>query len=717
MSIFRQLWLAVILVTLASFSAGFAVSLLSTQSYLEQQLHQKNVETANALAHSISRLGKDPATVGLQIDAFFNSGQYETISITSPDGKVITERVAGPIETNVPDWFADLLPINAAAGLAQIADSWISFGVIKVVGSIRLAEQALWEQTLTLLTWFLAAGILSGLIGMLMLQRINKPLAAMVAQSEAVTERHFLTISEPKIAELRIIARAMNDMVRRLHNRTLEEALRLEAFQQQINHDPISGLSTREYFMRRFGELLAVDEARPEAASQDLPPTQGDDGAAPANPQAIGAEAIGAGSGAPGAGRANAAMGEEVGVAEGERVISAATKGIIPLTANHAPAGVLFLIRLHGLEKINHKLGYRQANSLLRQIGNLVSGIAGERGGEASGHLAARLNGSDFALIAPHIEDTTEFATRLMRELAALSSRLGCDSINLYHIGAVHYQRGDKLGELLAHADSALATAEQTGVNAWHISNPPPRVAAAPGADNWRDILGEAFAEDRVKLVLYPVMGIAGTVPAPLHQEALVRLQAEPGGGWLDASDFIPVAVRLNLTGPLDLVVARHALQVLESSTSDLGINLCIESVANRDDRDKLAELLRRRPELCPRLWIEVPEQGAFANIEALRDFCQVFRELGCRTGIEHFGHHQAEFGQLTGLGLHYLKVDANFVHGINRNKSNQKLLRRLCGLAKANGMTVIAGGVETEAEIKTLTKLGFKGFTGPGVK
>ena len=103
MSLFRQLWLTIILVTLISFSGSFAVSLLSTRSYLEQQLHRKNVDSANSLAHSISRLSKDPATVGLQIDAFFNSGQYETISITAPDGTVITERVAGPVETHVPN--------------------------------------------------------------------------------------------------------------------------------------------------------------------------------------------------------------------------------------------------------------------------------------------------------------------------------------------------------------------------------------------------------------------------------------------------------------------------------------------------------------------------------------------------------------------------------------------------------------------------------------
>jgi EAL domain-containing protein (putative c-di-GMP-specific phosphodiesterase class I) len=370
---------------------------------------------------------------------------------------------------------------------------------------------------------------------------------------------------------------------------------------------------------------------------------------------------------------------------------------------------------LHGLEKINQKLGYRQANHLLRQIGDLVSRIAGEGGSEASGHLAARLNGSDFALLAPRIEDTAGFAARLIGELGALSSQLGCDTTNLYHIGVVYYQPGDKLGELLARADAALATAQRAGVNAWHVSNPPP-TNTAPELDisNWRDIFREAFARDRFKLVLYPVTGPDGSV---LHQEAFVRMQAQADAAWLEASDFISIAERLNLAGALDLTVIRHALEVLKSSTHDLGINVCIGSAANTDDRDKLLELLRPHPELCRRLWLEVPEQGAFANIDALRDFCQVLRELGCRTGIEHFGHHQDEFGKLTGRGLHYLKVDGSFVHRINVNKSNQKFLRRLCNLGKGNGMTVIASGVETEAEVKTLVKLGFKGFTGPGVK
>ena len=253
MSLFRQLWLTVILVTLISFSGSFAVSLLSTRSYLEQQLHRKNVDSANSLAHSISRLSKDPATVGLQIDGFFNSGQYETISITAPDGTVITERVAGPLQTTVPDWFVDLLPISAPSRTGSNPRQLDAFRRDQGREQHRPCPSGAMGTNGNAVDLVSGGRHFCGFIGILILQRVNKPLGAMVTQAEAITERRFLTISEPRIAEFRSIARAMNDMMRRLHNRTLEEAFRLEGFQQQINHDPITGLANREYFMSRFG--------------------------------------------------------------------------------------------------------------------------------------------------------------------------------------------------------------------------------------------------------------------------------------------------------------------------------------------------------------------------------------------------------------------------------------------------------------------------------
>jgi EAL domain-containing protein (putative c-di-GMP-specific phosphodiesterase class I)/GGDEF domain-containing protein len=706
MSLLRQLRLTVILVTLASFTGSFAISLLSARSYLEQQLHSKNIDSANSLAHSISQLSKDAVTISLQIGALFDSGQYETISITSPDGRVIAERMRDRKASTVPEWFIDLFPISAEAGIAQISDGWMHFGVIKVAANAQFAHQALWDQMETLLIWFLAAGIFCGLIGILILQRIKKPLAAMVEQAEAITERRFLTISNSRIPELRIIAHATNDMIRRLHNRAIEEASRMEGLRKLINYDPVTGLANRAHFMNRFLEILDGKEGEGAQDGNGKDTASGKDSEDMASSQS--AEDV-----------ALIHEGEDTGPGDNDRDTppNENDKDFGAITKTKRAQGVLFLVRINNLEEINQKLGRDGTNNLLREVGRLIGNIAGRAyDSAASDPLAARLNGSDFVLVIPDIDDAGQIANQLAMELAVLSSKIDREITDLYHIGAVRYQSGDKLGELLGNADVALTTAERTGINAWHIIAAQPDQLPAPVVNigDWRNIFSDALAEDRFKLVLYPVVGPTG---APLHQEAFVRMQAQHDGGWLDASDFVNIAARLNLTGPLDLAVIRHGLETLQSSTGELAINLSIETIADWDFRNKLAELLRQYPNLCQRLWVEVPEYGAFRKFEAFRDFCHTFKELGCRIGIEHFGHHFAELRELTGLGLDYIKVDASFVHGIHHNRNNQKFLKGLCRRAHSICIIAIAGGVQTEAERKALIKLGFDGVTGPAVK
>ncbi|MDQ3186056.1 MAG: EAL domain-containing protein, partial [Pseudomonadota bacterium] len=375
-----------------------------------------------------------------------------------------------------------------------------------------------------------------------------------------------------------------------------------------------------------------------------------------------------------------------------------------------ALSGILLIIRLNDLAKINRKFDRTVTNDLLSQVGVLIDKIAGE----TSDRLAARLNGSDFALIIPDVDDASEFACQLTTEVTALLPQSGDEVTGFCHIGAIRYQRGDKLDELLAKADAALAAAKELGTDAWHAVAMQSDPAIDTNARSWRNNFTDAVSEGRLKLVLFPVIDRTG---APLHQEAVVRLQAQRDGDWLAAGDFIAKAARLNLTSSLDLSVIRLAIELVRSQSGELAVNLSAETMADRDCRDSLAQLLRQNPELCRRLWIEVPEFGAFHKFEAFRDFCHTFKELGCRTGLEHFGHHFGEIQKLTDLGLDYLKVDASFVYGIDQNKGQQKFLKGLCGLAHSVGIMVIAIGVQTEHEQKTLIKLGFDGVTGPAVK
>ena len=113
---------------------------------------------------------------------------------------------------------------------------------------------------------------------------------------------------------------------------------------------------------------------------------------------------------------------------------------------------------------------------------------------------------------------------------------------------------------------------------------------------------------------------------------------------------------------------------------------------------------------------MEVPEAGAYQNLEGFRHICQLLSPLNCRVGIEHVGHRLSKMEQLHDLGLDYVKIDTAFVRDINTDESNQTLLRSLCTIVHSIGLMAIAEGVRNQDEWDTLKGLGVDGATGPAV-
>ena len=208
MSLFWQLRLTILLITLISFTGSLVIGLFASQGYLEQQLHRKNIDSADSLAYSISHLNTDPAIIDVQVAALFDSGQSERIAVSSLEGVVISERTQEAEETGIPDWFVGLYPISVQPATAQISDAWMHYGMVSVAGNTRFGHQVLWDQAESLLLWLLVGSIGCALAGMLILLRVNRPLGAMMEQAHAIMDRNFLTISEPHVSELRSIARA-----------------------------------------------------------------------------------------------------------------------------------------------------------------------------------------------------------------------------------------------------------------------------------------------------------------------------------------------------------------------------------------------------------------------------------------------------------------------------------------------------------------------------
>lgn len=636
MSLIRQLWLAVFTSTLIAFAGSFLLSMLTARHYLEQQLATKNADNAASLALAMSQLPKDPVTIELQLAALTDNGQYASVRLLDPSGGVLSERGSPTPPQNAPVWFASLFPIGSPPGEALVSDGWKQFARIQLVSHSRFAQEELWNGCLRLLAGFAVGGLALGLVGMALLHFIRRPLAAVVDQAEAISRRRFVTIAEPRVPELRSLARAMNAMVERLQTLFAEEAQRLELLWREANFDSLSGLANRSFFMNQLETALNSD---------DLP-----------------------------------------------------------------SQGQLFILRLADLSGINRRHGRETTDRLLEMTGAALRRLA-------NAHPAAipgRLNGADFGLLLPGHNDAAPTAEILLATIADIDgAHLGADRL-IAHVASGAYRHGESANALLARIDAALAAAEGMSSSAWREVETVGQTAPPVSQTEWKRLLDDALESGQLHLAEFPVAD--SRQRCLLHRECPLRLRDGEDGEWLNAGAFMPVAVRLAMTSALDLAAVRMALKSLADGQTDLAINLAAESIADASFLRVLENLLAAQAEACPRLWLEVPECGAFRHFDVFRDFCERMRALGCRVGIEHFGRQLSDIGRLHDIGLDYLKVDGSFIRQIDVQPGNQAFLKGLCGIAHNIGLLVIAEDVQTAEALTMLPTLGFDGATGPAV-
>lgn len=633
MSMYRQLWIALIIGTLLALAGGLLANTLSARSYLQTQLEMKNIDNATVLAQSLGQRALDPVELELAIAALFDSGHYDAITLVDPRGKKLAERRAAPEQSGVPGWFTALLPIRAAPGTAHISSGWKQVGTVTIVSRSQFAYQTLWRSTLQMIAALAISGLIAGYLATLILRRLKRPLDAVVEQARAIAERRFVTTPESNVPELRQLTSAMNSTVELLKSMFADEAERIEAIRREANTDALTGLANRHHFMEQMRETLALE-----------------DGA----------------------------------------------------------QGSLILLRLSRLADLNRQLGHKATDTMLAAIGAQFEAQV-----QQHGHgFAARLNGSDFALVLRGAEPHAAARQLLDGVSGEITARSGSEVPVYVGIGKIQY--GLNLGALLSQVDTALAAAEAQGVSTVR-EELPLNIAEAPrSAEEWARLILRSLEQRWVRLDSFPVADASGKV---VHRESALRLMF--GGEWFPAGRFLPLAERLGLTARLDLIAVTLGLDELarEPALPGLAVNLSARSIQDEPFRQQLLELVAARPSLAGRLWLEVPENGVFAQLDAFRVFCDAMRASGCKLGVEHFGRHFKQIGLVHDMALHYVKVDGSFVRDVNANAGNQMFLKGLNNIAHKMGLQVFAEGVTEVAELEALPALGFDGATGPAVK
>lgn len=635
MSLYKQLWLAVIVLLTVVFGASLVVSSLAARGYLEQQLSIKDAENANMLAMLLSQQGGDRARQEQTLSEQFNTGFYNLIELTDTAEEPVIRLEDEKQISGAPGWFVKLLPIQVNAGAAgvNVDGEWV--GTVTIRSHPGFAYHQLWQGARRLALLFLAAIVVAGTLGTYLLKIILKPLEDLAQQAKAIGERRFVSIDTPRVPEFGKVVTSMNRLADNVRQMLVQEGSKLEKMQRDARTDKVTGLINREPFMQSLAGALQSNDANAK--------------------------------------------------------------------------GSLGLVRIRGLAQLNQVYGRKAIDAMLKDVGTTLSRFAMQH----SGWAIARLNGSDFAVIAPRDLTAAESIGSVRDVLREVLHNHSMPEDLKLPAAATVYNSADTIPELMTRLDGALLAADKEGAAAISVTQrgdiqmKPVREQM----DEWRKIFEQAFRENAFSLASYPLVGLEGEV---LHLESPVRLR------WKDeelaAGEFLPWINRLELAGELDKRVVALALRKIEATGTPTCVNLSARSLLEPAFFGWLSERLSSHQKIAGGLWLELPEAVVFRHLDRFRQLVSRSREYGSKVGIEHVGHQLAELSQLHDVGVDYLKIDSAFVLGIDSKAANQTIIRTLCTVSHAIGLKVFAEGVQTPDEWAALRELGADGATGPGI-
>ncbi len=274
MSLLKQLWLSVFVVILIVLAGSFVLMTASTINYLQAQLYQKNIDSANNLALTLSSNTFNPVLAEVQISSQFDTGFYQSIELTAPNGGTIIGKYNESHSTKVPGWFSKLIPILPPPGLANVNNGWMQVGVLSVQSDSDFAYTELWYNSLRLLVYFILAALLSGFLGFILLRRLIKPLDAVVTQAKAISDRRFITIAEPSTLEFKQLVASMNILSKRVKAMLVQDAEQLRGRHADNAQDSMTQLLGRDATLAQIHAHLRRDD---ETASGCIVLTRIDD--------------------------------------------------------------------------------------------------------------------------------------------------------------------------------------------------------------------------------------------------------------------------------------------------------------------------------------------------------------------------------------------------------------------------------------------------------
>jgi predicted signal transduction protein with EAL and GGDEF domain len=189
--------------------------------------------------------------------------------------------------------------------------------------------------------------------------------------------------------------------------------------------------------------------------------------------------------------------------------------------------------------------------------------------------------------------------------------------------------------------------------------------------------------------------------------EALIRWQ-HPERGLINPNMFVPLAEETALIVPIGEWVIRQACEDAASWNGELNVavNVSAKQLISGKLVNTVKEALAHASLAARRLEVEITESVLMTDCESTLETLHALRALGVKVSMDDFGTGYSSLSYLSSFPFDKIKIDQSFVRAKDPAKADG-IIRAITAIGEHLGMTTIAEGVETSAQLSALALTG----------
>ena len=371
----------------------------------------------------------------------------------------------------------------------------------------------------------------------------------------------------------------------------------------------------------------------------------------------------------------------------------------------------LFYVDIDHFKEINDTFGHLAGDTTLETVAERLSAALPNRS------IIGRLAGDEFAIIVDSLapdtagkKKTSELAQKLLNRLADPFFVQGHEVFMTASMGIAYYPNdAPNVIDLIRNADAALYSAKKSGGNVFAFYKPAMNEASVERLMT-KSKLKRAFERDELLVHYQPKYNLeTGEV---FGAEALVRWEL-PERGLILPSDFIPLAEETNLIieiGEWVLDKVCEDFRVWQRSVGSPGrvsVNLSLKQLRQPNFIARISSIFRAHEVSPTSLELEITETTLMENPERTIKLLDELYGLGLHLAIDDFGTGYSSLSALQQFPISTLKIDKSFVCNVVTNPDDATIVDTIIKMGRNLNMDVVAEGVEVEAQLMFLQKLG----------